>query len=284
MTCIARIAAAAALVLACLASPRIARAETFHTCAGFVDSLPATITTQGVWCLRGDLSTSMSSGTAVTIAANNVTLDCNGYRIGGLAAGVSAAIGVSAVDRVNVTVRNCNIRGFGDGIVLYNGSGHRVADNRIERSGLGGIWIEGDVNNIVERNVVTDTGGLSSPANTAIEAMGHIVDNTVVGVRVYMEDGDATGIVAYGEGSVDRGNTVSGLDPRPMEGTRGVDVVGIRAGRRVRIEGNHLVGPGEGFDGRAIHRDSGSMCLDNTVSGFPVQSLDSCGPGNHVLP
>ena len=42
--------------------PREARAETYQTCAGFIDALPATITTQGVWCLRKDLGTAMASG------------------------------------------------------------------------------------------------------------------------------------------------------------------------------------------------------------------------------
>ena len=55
-------------------------AQSYDSCAGFIDSLPATITTQGTWCLRGDLATSVTSGNAITIATNNVTIDCMGNR------------------------------------------------------------------------------------------------------------------------------------------------------------------------------------------------------------
>src|SRR5690606_14995164 len=77
----------AVLILAGLASVLPARAaDDYDACAGFIDSVPATITSQGVWCLRKDLSTAIASGSAITIATNNVTIDCNGFKLGGLAA------------------------------------------------------------------------------------------------------------------------------------------------------------------------------------------------------
>jgi hypothetical protein len=42
---------------------------------------------QGVWCLRKDQSTANTSGSAITINTNNVTVDCNDFKIGELAAG-----------------------------------------------------------------------------------------------------------------------------------------------------------------------------------------------------
>src|SRR5690606_11400981 len=52
---------AALILLAAVAglafAPGNARAENHHTCEGFIDALPATISTQGVWCLRKDLAT-----------------------------------------------------------------------------------------------------------------------------------------------------------------------------------------------------------------------------------
>src|SRR5690606_35329103 len=86
-----------------LPAPRpAAAAESFDNCSGFIDSVPAVIATQGVWCLRGNLATNIGSGgsSAITIAANNVTIDCNHFKLGGLAAGNgSQADGIHASDR-----------------------------------------------------------------------------------------------------------------------------------------------------------------------------------------
>ena len=75
-------------------------APSYDGCAGTIASLPAVITTQGTWCLDADLATGMASGIAIEIRANNVTLDCNGFKVGGLAAGVSTqTYGVSSAKR-----------------------------------------------------------------------------------------------------------------------------------------------------------------------------------------
>src|SRR5690606_27324125 len=95
---------------------------------------------------------------AITIDANNVTIDCNSFKIGGLAAGNgSKANGIYTGDRQNATVRNCNIRGFYHGIDL-RGAGHLVEDNRLDNNLSTGIFTDGD-NNAVIRNRVYDTGG-----------------------------------------------------------------------------------------------------------------------------
>ena len=47
---IASLAALPLLASAALVAPPPAHAETYQTCAGFIDSVPAVINTQGVWC------------------------------------------------------------------------------------------------------------------------------------------------------------------------------------------------------------------------------------------
>ena len=47
MQSIRHLFAALLLLAGVFAAPTPARAETYHTCAGFIDSLPAAITTQG---------------------------------------------------------------------------------------------------------------------------------------------------------------------------------------------------------------------------------------------
>src|SRR5207342_2989370 len=130
-----------------------------------------------------DLSTSISVGQAIQIQANNVTIDCNGYKIGGLAAGTSSlAEGIYAdPSRLNITVRNCGIRGYQFGIDLQ-GSGSLVEDNRLDGNLYVGIQVLGD-NNRVQRNRVYDTGGVPGVnISKGISAFGDVIDNTLVGV------------------------------------------------------------------------------------------------------
>src|SRR4029078_12340445 len=94
------------LLLAALAAsaPRSAHAaESYDNCSGFITSLPAVISTQGTWCFKQDLATAITSGNAISINTNNVTLDCNDFKLGGLAAGAGTmTYGVAATSRVNV--------------------------------------------------------------------------------------------------------------------------------------------------------------------------------------
>src|SRR5262245_18005116 len=71
----------ALLVVCALLMPSVpGRAETVNCTP--LTSLPAVISVSGIHCLTGDLSTSMTSGIAVEITANNVILDLNGFRLG----------------------------------------------------------------------------------------------------------------------------------------------------------------------------------------------------------
>ena len=96
-----------------------AQAETTNCTA--ITSLPYVVTTQGVYCFTGHLSTSITLGSAITINANNVTIDMNGFKLGGLAAGGgTGATGIYAIQRKNITIRNGIIRGFRLGISLQD--------------------------------------------------------------------------------------------------------------------------------------------------------------------
>ena len=99
------------------ASGPAAAAESYDSCFGFIDALPATITTQGTWCLRQNLDTSATTGNMIEIQTNNVTIDCNGFRMRGSGGGASTtATGIFANGRLNLVIRRCTIRGFSLGI------------------------------------------------------------------------------------------------------------------------------------------------------------------------
>ena len=258
-----------------------AQAETFHTCGTIINSIPTVITTQGVYCLSHDVATTITTGNAISINTNNVTLDCNGYKIGGLAAGTSSlANGIYADNtRQNITVRNCGIRGFYYGINLQGGAGHLVEDNRLDNNLLVGIQILGD-NNRVQRNRIYDTGG--TPFNSSSYGMyvlADVIDNTVSGVFSIATDSYIEGIDMAGPGTEARGNQVRGLLPTGVGKADGISVYasGVTLDRNRVSATASTAGFGiYGFAG------TDTFCMGNTVAKFTT-SITSCQLGSDNL-
>jgi len=270
-----RLLAALALLAGLAAAPGSAMAsQSYDNCTGFIDSLPTTIFSQGTWCLDKNLSTAITSGAAINIIANNVTIDCNDFKVGGLAAGdASTAWGIYAYDRQNVTVRHCNVRGFKEGIHL-GGGGHLVEDNRLDNSLRYGIYVSGE-NNLVQRNRVYDTGGVANEA-AGIDADADVIDNTVAGV---LSENYAFGILVGGAHKV-RNNRVRGL-----QGDGGVYGIQLYSPGSA-VDGNQLAVPAgsRGYGILDSSSGSGTACSNNVVSGFrtPMQGCVDAG-GNTSL-
>lgn len=233
-------------------APVARAAESYDSCKGFVDSVPAVIGTQGIWCLRRDLSYNAASGDAIHVAANNVTVDCNGFKLGGLSAGQATdAFGIGADGTQNTTVRNCNLRGFLYGVRLEGGSGHLVEDNRIDGSTHVGIYSNADQATI-RRNLVFDTGGRPefNGNSHGIYAAGDadILDNTVAGVVPTTNASGyswAHGIhVLYSNRGTVAGNRVSGLVSQGQYGwSVGID---LDDSFRIIIRDNHVTAEVDG--------------------------------------
>lgn len=207
-----------AVVMLVPAMPLPARAaESYDNCTGFVDTLPATISSQGTWCLRHDLGTAITSGSAITVATNNVTIDCNGFKVGGLAAGTNTnANGIHANGHLNTTVRNCNVRGFYIGILTRSGGGDLIENNRLDGNTYLAIYV-GSPGSTIRDNRVIDTGGSTLTPEIAfgISAVNgvDVLDNTVSGMTTTSQEGNASSYGIYantnGDGSV-VGNRVRG--------------------------------------------------------------------------
>jgi hypothetical protein len=281
-----RLLTTAALLLAGqFATPRPAlAAETYHTCKGFITTLPTTISTQGVWCLKQDLATAITGGNAIYVGTNNVTIDCNDFKLGGLAAGnASEAYGIYSYDHQNITVRHCNIRGFRVGVGLV-GAGHLVEDNRLDNNLWIGIFVDGE-NSRIRRNAVYDTGGYTGgPEAIGIDGHGNIVDNIVSGLLADVGGGSLTGILAYSEAGRVEGNTISGFNLTATDGNAVPGAIGIETQRTpMTIAGNRIFGPaqnaGYGIKGFSA---STNFCLGNTISGF-YYGIDNCNSSGNML-
>ena len=274
-------------LLACAKSA--SAAQSYDNCTGFITSLPAVISTQGTWCFKQDLATAISSGQVITIATNNVTIDCNNFKLGGLAAGVATqASGIFANNRQNVTIRNCSIRGFFAGVQLQGGttSGNAIVDNRFDGNTCISIYVGGD-GSLVQRNRVFDTGGSTMQTNAyGIYAVASVdvVDNTVSGViATAAGDGSAYGIYT-GDNFAGRilDNGVRGLVPDGSGAALGID--NVNSGRLV-IAGNHVVDQtSSGTIGLAC-TILNSRAKDNVIDGFSV-GISVCGDagGNDITP
>ena len=275
------------LLTGLFAAPTPARAaQSYDNCTAFIDTLPATISTQGTWCLRHDVTTAITIGNAITINTNNVTIDCNDFKIGGLQAGTgTTTYGIYATDRLNATVRHCGIRGFYYGILLVGGSGggHLVEDNRFDGNTSRGLYVSGD-GSLVQRNRVNTTGGSTVDLGVAYGITAtygvDILDNSVDGVAPAADNGGSG--TAYGiysainlTGSLN-GNRVRGLAPMGAGGAYGIF---NSSSGRISLERNHVTGPGN-FGLRCT--DSTGRAKDNILGGFGTAVLNCADDGGNV--
>ncbi len=140
-------------------SPTTVQAQEVTNCTE-ITSLPATISASGVYCMMQNLGTNITSGAAITITANNVTLNMNGFRLGGSTAGpATQANGIVAQDRRNITIRNGIIRGFRVGVFLSEvttdrSSGHLIENMLLDRMTAGGIFLSGTGLQVRNNNIV----------------------------------------------------------------------------------------------------------------------------------
>lgn len=253
-----------------LAMPAARAAQDYDNCTGFIDALPATITTPGTWCLRGHRYTSISSGHAVLVDASNVTIDCNHFRVSGLGAGnTSNAFGITVnAGRSGAVVRRCRVQGFATGIVLL-GSGGRAEDNAIDRSLYTGLQVGDGNDNLVRRNVITDTGGYAGYGFAyGIYANGgagsQFIDNIIRGVDAAPDSGGnkyATGL-HMGNGGVARGNRISGLVRAGTYGANGITAIG-------GVVRDNVIMQAATTQGYGVTANQ-ALCQDNTSQGFEV--------------
>ncbi|QSX79222.1 right-handed parallel beta-helix repeat-containing protein [Agrilutibacter solisilvae] len=206
--------------LSALAAPAARAAQGYDNCTGFIDALPATISTPGTWCLRGHKYTSITGGHALMIDGDNVTIDCNHFRLSGLGAGATSnAFGITVnAGRSGAVIRRCRVQGFNTGMLVL-GEGGRVEDNAIDMSLVTGLQVSTGGDNLIRRNIITDTGGYIGAAFAygiyADSGVGNqFVDNTIRGIEAA---GTADGVRG---GPADVGGRGGSRQPHQRPGAR----------------------------------------------------------------
>jgi len=266
-----------------------------------ISSVPYAITSSGSYYLAKDLRTTVADQNAITVEANDVTIDLMGYSLIGYGSGAGSGIVMQA--RENVEVRNGSVQRFG-GYGIFEakfwseesptcGYGHRVIGVRTLYNGSYGIDLEG-YNHLVKDCTAMQNGkdgiyiGHSSMASGNVSNAngndgiglgdGCLVFNNVVAFNTYYGiwswDGctvsDNTsysnkyGIYVEGTGAWIKGNTV-----------RGCELANIYVkGTKNAMEGNLVTGS---TGGSGIYFEtSGNFYSNNRASG---NKTNYSGPG-----
>ena len=186
-------------------------------------------------------------GAGLTIGADNITLDLNGFSITGGPVGDGA--GILLVDRTGVTVRNGTVtqfdagvaidggsgnnvnnlrildnRGsfstdFGDGIALFATTGNRITNNQVRNSGpYDGIGMIASHFNLIDSNQVTDNVQSNQTAGIRVENIGRNPSNDNVITNNLVANNALDGIEVFAGGSRNQirfnqvfGNTRDGI-------------------------------------------------------------------------
>jgi len=267
--------------LLCLLARPARAAESYDNCTGFITSLPAIVDTPGTWCFNKDLSTALTNGSAIQISSDNVTIDCNNYKLGGLAAGEGTLEwGIATFNHANITIRHCNIRGFSFGVALSNSDlvadgGHLIEDNRFDSNTNYGIYVTGN-GSLIRRNVVNDTGFINlDGGGEGIVASGwvDVIDNTVAGVTA-TSNYSARGIEVGGDNGSIAGNRVSGV-----HGNASTQVTGIFAGSsHTTVRDNNISGINVGSSYGIYCSNNGAVAKDNIINNMGA-AITNCSDG-----
>lgn len=199
-----------------------------------ISSAPFTINASGSYYLTGNLT--VTTGNAITISTDDVTLDLNGFTISSTASPASGAGVLLPSLRKNVTVRNGRIRGtttvaggvfttggFLDGIVGATSGSSNLLFSDVSVHGVGDEGIVTTLNvpisrNMIERCRVSVCGGAGIRAGTVRDCQVDAAGATAIqGAVISNCFGESVGTDTGNHGIV--GSTV-------VENCRGIAVAG----------------------------------------------------------
>ena len=229
---------------------------------------------------------SVNDATCLTIAADHIDLDCDGYTIQGNNASVTRGVVVGLVLTDNVTVRNCNILNFSTGIYVFGGGdrvdiinntinvSHRTSCSTTNGECVG-VWVDLATDVIIQNNSI----------NSQIYALS--IDTQSSGAQVRYNNITASDIYA-----VTVGNAEGGIYEHNNITASTNFVISIRSGvspsngntfknNTLTSSGTviHWLGANDGFDNRFVQNNiTGTIWADVDDAGNFFN--DSSGVGN----
>lgn len=162
-------------------------------------TFPITISASGSYVLTTDLTVTSTTVNAITISADDVTLDLNGHTISGPGSGSGS--GVRAYDQLHITVQNGAVRDFGwMGVSIdqtnYHAGGHIIRNICARNNVQGGIHVTSGL--VVDCTAVNNgSSGISCVKGIVRSCVAHENDSlgmfigvsTVTDCQVYSNAG-----------------------------------------------------------------------------------------------
>lgn len=220
------------LLLAFGAAVSAAGVAEAQTCTS-ISTVPFSITAPGSYCLTRSFQTPIASGAAISVEADNVTVDLKGFTLEGTAGGKTLAYGVHSMNRSRVTVRNGTIAGFYLGILLNTNNlslsqNHVVEKVLVRNCTYTGIQMEG-ANMILRESTIRDIGGptghhpngvvvCENGNGGSIQALNNVVDN----VFALSPEQSPDGMMLECNNTIAVGNRIRGIDDQALAVRGGV--------------------------------------------------------------
>lgn len=182
-----------------------------------IPSLPFTIEASGSYCLTNDLVSSDAAAPAITVSADDVTIDLASYTILGLMDKKVLQIRILGDGVKRLLIQHGSILGFGYGIQIRSGGGHAsdiwIRNISFKQNSFRGL-ADSAARSTIENNEFQVTGGtlvFPDAYAMAIEHDGH--DCRIAGNRIYdtypMGIGEGVGIyLDKPDGCVISGNRI----------------------------------------------------------------------------
>jgi hypothetical protein len=172
-----------------------------------INSVPYTITASGTYILGSDLTFFPTSGTAITVNTQIVTIYLNGHYIHNPAGAANSAYAIYSDNKANITVKNGEIVGFYVGVYLDNpsagtlNSGNLVESIRMTNCTFG-IFLTRGAASVFQNNQISTTVAGSEGIGFFAGGGNRVNGNVVSGYS------SSSGIASNGGNYIDE-NTVS---------------------------------------------------------------------------
>lgn len=165
-----------------------------------ITSLPFTINQPGSYVLNSNLSMS-TSGNAITVATNDVTIDMQGFELTGVS---PAQRGIQGFSNTNLTIRNGTIRGFTI-IALMTGTGALIENVNAIANGRGmSVGYRSTIRNCLVESSTADYGisaGTGVTVDNCRSEGNNLGSGTAYGIQVGDDSVITNSVARYNGGT-----------------------------------------------------------------------------------
>ena len=184
-----------------------------------INAVPITLTAPGRYFLAMNLNSTNSSKSAITVDADDVTIDFQDHSLTTDTGQNTSANGITATNHRNITIKNGTLHGFKTAVVLQKGSStnsnnfnHMVQNMRVSFSTFCGILIADGCGCRIENCQINRTGGTFSGVDCIginLQSSNVVARNNQI-YRVFANYGSSFGIVSNNSNSFLVDNQIDG--------------------------------------------------------------------------